>query len=170
MSAAALRPGWKRSLRRLALAAMILLAGCGFQLQGRRPMPAALKVTCVISPDDQTDFVQDLRKDLLISGSRLTPEKQEASAVVEIVHDQVVERVVSVSAQNLPREYELTHTVRFRVTSGDQTLLELQELNGTRNYSFDETRLLAKQNEESILRQALAADLANVVMRRLSRL
>src|SRR5690348_7700670 len=109
MSAAPIRPARSRPLQGLALAAMILLAGCGFQLQGRRPMPAALKVTCVISPDDQTDFVQDLRKDLLISGSRLTPDRQEASAVVEIVHDQVVEHVISVSAQNLPREYELTH-------------------------------------------------------------
>ena len=152
------------------LAGAMLLCACGFQLQGHRPMPEVLKITCVESPDDQTDFVQDLRKDLLISGSRLTPAREQATAVVEILHDQVVERVLSVSAQNLPREYELTHTVRFRVTAGDKTLLETQELNGTRNYSFDEARLLAKQNEEAILRQALASDLANIVMRRLSRL
>lgn len=167
---AMLRSAVRPATALLCLAAATLLCACGFQLQGREPMPDVLKIAYVESPDDQTDFVQDLRKDLLIAGSRLTPARKEATAVVEILHDQVVERVVSVSAQNLPREYELTHTVRFRVTAGEATLLATQELNGTRNYSFDEARLLAKQNEEAILRQSLASDLANIVMRRLSRL
>lgn len=154
----------------IALVPALLLAACGFHLQGHKPMPEVFRITRVVSPDDQTDFVQDLRKALLISGSKLTASKEEATAVVEILHDQVVERVLSVSAQNLPREYELTHTIRFRVTAGDKTLLESQELNGTRDYSFDETKLLAKQNEEAILRRSMAGDLANIVMRRLSSL
>ena len=39
-----------------------------------------------------------------------------------------------------------------------------------RDYTFDETILLAKNNEEAILRDALAHDLADVVMRRLANL
>ena len=38
----------------------------------------------------------------------------------------------------------------------------------TRDYSFDETALLAKQHERDLLSAALARDLASVVMRRLA--
>jgi len=40
----------------------------------------------------------------------------------------------------------------------------------SRSYSFNESRLLAKEHEEEILRQAMAHDLADIVMRQLSRL
>jgi outer membrane lipopolysaccharide assembly protein LptE/RlpB len=48
--------------------------------------------------------------------------------------------------------------------------LAVQEVSGVRDYTFDETILLAKENEEAILREALAHDLADVVMRRLANL
>jgi LPS-assembly lipoprotein len=60
--------------------------------------------------------------------------------------------------------------VRFSVTAGDQELLAPQDISATRSYSFDETRLLAKEHEESILRQAMAHDLADRVIRQLSSL
>ena len=74
------------------------------------------------------------------------------------------------SARNLPREYELIHTVRFQVMAGEQELLPPQEVVASRDFSFDERALLAKENEEAILREALARDLVGIVMRRLSSL
>jgi outer membrane lipopolysaccharide assembly protein LptE/RlpB len=49
-------------------------------------------------------------------------------------------------------------------------LLAPQDISATRSYSFDETRLLAKEHEEAILRQAMAHDLADRVIRQLSSL
>ena len=46
---------------------MLLLASCGFHLQGRQPLPAQFAHTYVDTKDEQTDFVQDLRKALLAS-------------------------------------------------------------------------------------------------------
>jgi LPS-assembly lipoprotein len=77
---------------------------------------------------------------------------------------------LSVSALNQPNEYEVTYTVRFAVTAGDKELLPAQEVSATRTYSFDERQLLAKGHEEDILRQDMARDLADLVMRRLSSL
>ena len=45
----------------------MLLAACGFHLQGRQPLPAAFAYTYVDTQDEQTDFVQDLRKALIAS-------------------------------------------------------------------------------------------------------
>jgi len=148
----------------------VSLTGCGFHLQGRRPLPASMKTAYVQATDMQTDFAQSLRKALLTSGSRPPSDKKTASSIVNILEDTVVRRTLSVSAQNKPNEYEITYTVRFSVTAGDQELLAPQDISATRSYSFDETRLLAKEHEESILRQAMAHDLADRVIRQLSSL
>jgi LPS-assembly lipoprotein len=82
----------------------------------------------------------------------------------------VTRRVLSVSAQNRPTEYQVTYTVRFRVTAGGgKELLAPQQVVTVRSYSFDESLLLAKEHEEAILQQAMGQDLADIVMRRLSR-
>lgn len=158
---------------RLVLLAMAAaaLAGCGFHLQGRMVLPAALAVTHVETDDEQSDFVQDLRRALLASGARLTARPQDATAVVRVLQDRVSQSVLSVSARNIPREYQITHTVRFAVqAAGGRELLPPQDVTLAREYSFDERLLLAKEREEEILREALARDLAGLVMRQLASL
>src|SRR5882672_1896150 len=153
-----------------ALVAFVLLEGCGFHLQGRAPLPESMKAAYVQATDQQTDFVQSLRKALLASGARPAYAKSSASSVVNILKDEVVRRTLSVSALNKPNEYEVTYLVRFSVSAGDKELLAPQEISATRSYSFDERRLLAKEHEEAILRQAMAHDLADRVVRQLSSL
>ena len=149
---------------------LAVLSACGFHLEGRTPLPQSMKAAYVQATDQQTDFVQSLRKALLTSGARPALEKSTASSVVNILKDVVVRRTLSVSALNKPNEYEVTYVVRFSVSAGDKELLAPQEISATRSYSFDETRLLAKEHEEAILRQAMAHDLADRVVRQLSSL
>jgi len=158
--------------RRIWLGATLAatMAACGFHLEGRLPIPPSIKSAYVQAPDPQTDFVQSLHKALLVNGARPPKEKDQASAVVNILKDEVSRRVLSVSATNQPNEYEVTYTVRFSVSSADKELIPVQDISATRTYSFDERLLLAKEHEEDILRQAMAHDLANIVMRQLSRL
>jgi LPS-assembly lipoprotein len=159
-----------RPWRMSGLAATLLLGACGFHLQGHVPLPAAVKNAYLEVPDRQSDFVLNLRHAMLSNGVRLAHEKGEASAVVSIVKDSVTRRVLSVSATNQPNQYEVTYSVSFTVTAGEQELLSQQDISATRTYSFDERLLLAKTHEEDILRQDMAHDLADMVMRRLSSL
>jgi len=171
----------------LSVPAGLLLAGCGFHLEGHAPLPPALKSTYVQSRDAQSDFVLGLRRVLEHSGADLTEDRSRATAVVDVLQDQVTQRVLAVSPSgetatampgpvpgapigNTPIEYEITYTVRFSVTEGDHEVLPAQEVVLTRDYSFDEHQLLAKDNEADILRRALAENLVNIVMRRLSSL
>lgn len=156
--------------RLLGLGLVSLLAACGFHLQGRSPLPAPLAVTYIEAADPQTDFVQSLRKALLASGARLADSDTTASSTVRIVSDVVKEKVLSVSARNLPREYEVIYTVRFSVSGAGKELLPEQEVSLSRDYSFDERTLLAKENEQALLRESLARDLVGIVMSRLSSL
>jgi LPS-assembly lipoprotein len=160
-----------RLLRFAALGcALLVAAGCGFRLQGHRTLPAVLRVSLIEATDKQSDFVQALRKELLSSGAQLTTQSVDATAVVRVITDNFQRRVLSVSATDQPQEYELTYLVHFSVTAGGKEILADQEVSAVRDLTFDETILLAKNNEEAILRGALAHDLANVVMRRLANL
>ena len=171
----ATRAGFSKAARRaglagVVLAAAVLLSACGFHLQGRTPLPDSIKTPYVQASDRQSEFVQSLRRALLTSGAHPLEQKDKASAVVSIIKDEVVRRTLSVSAANQPNEYELTYSVRFSVTAGDKELLPPTDVSNVRSFSFSEQLLLAKGHEETILRQDMAHDLADIVMRRLARL
>lgn len=150
--------------------ALLLLSGCGFHLQGRQPLPAEFSSTLVATQDEQTDFVQDLRKALLSSGVKVVRDPALSTAVIRVQEDELTERILSVSARNIPTEYELTYRVKFSVTSGGRTLIDGEEIAATRDISFDEAALLAKEREQEILREGLARDLVGLVMRRIAAL
>jgi LPS-assembly lipoprotein len=148
----------------------LILGACGFHLQGHTPLPAVVKTPYVEAPDRQSDFVASLRHELLSNGAQLMPEKGKSSAVISVLQDQMVRRVVSVSASNQPNQYEITYTVRVSVTAGEKDLLPAQDVIETRTYSFSEPLLLAKGHEEDVLREDMARALADRVMRLLSQL
>ena len=151
-------------------AALVALSACGFHLQGHTPLPDVVKSPYVQTTDDQSEFAISLQRAMIISGAHPVEKKDKASVVVNILKDEVVRRVLSVSAQNQPDEYELTYTVRFSVTAGDKELLPPTDISNVRSFAFAEQLLLAKNHEEVILRQDMAQDLADMVMRRLASL
>jgi len=153
-----------------AMAIALLVAACGFHLQGRQPLPKTFEYTYLDTKDEQTDFVQELRKALLASNAKVIRTQGSSGATISVHEDELTEKILSVSARNIPTEYELTYRVQFSVNSGDKTLIEREEITATRDISFDETQLLAKEREQEILREALARDLVALVMRRLAAL
>ena len=133
-------------------------------------MPPAMKVTYIDTEDERSSFLLTLQRSLQASGSTITPDRAAATAVVHIERDETGQRVLSVSAANKPTEYEIFYTIKYSVTSEGKGTPRPQTLTLTRDYSFDEQTLLAKQHEEDILRAALARDLTGIVMSRLTSL
>jgi len=154
----------------VVLVATVVLAGCGFHLQGHTPLPDVVRTPYVQTSDRQSEFVISLERAMISSGAHPVEVKSRASVVVAILKDDVVRRTLSVSAQNQPDEYELTYNVRFSVTAGDKELLPPTDISNVRSFAFSEQLLLAKNHEEMILRQDMAHDLADMVMRRLASL
>ena len=150
--------------------ALAVAAGCGLRLQGREAVPQAFASVFIDAQDEQSDFVQALSRSLAASGVRLERDAARAEAVVRSTRDEVKERVLSVSARNIPREYELVYRVQFSVQKGDAELLAPREATLARDFTFDETILLAKEREQRLLEDALARDLAAIVMRQLAAL
>ncbi len=154
-----------------ALAVMLVaMTGCGFRLAGSEPLPAVMAKPYLELKDSYTDFARAFERHLTDSGAVLQTSADSASATIEVTHDAVEQRVLSVSARNIPTEYELTYTVTITVRSAEKELLAPQVLSLSRDYSFDENALLAKEHEEDVLRVQMARELAIIATRRLASL
>ena len=156
--------------RTLALAATLLLAGCGFRLQGSSVLPEGLDQVYVTTRDELSAFSVELFRGLERAGARRAASTGEADAVLRITVDRTGRRVLSVSARNTPQEFEIFYQVEYSIERAGAEVVPRQRLELTRNISFDESQLLAKDREEEILRDAMARDLAGLVLRRLESL
>lgn len=124
----------------------------------------------VEAKDPYSDFTRAIRESLEASGARVVDNRADASAVLRIRIDDSGERVLSVSARNTPEEYQVYYAVEYSVEGEGSTLIAPDSIEVTRDYSYDETAVLAKQRERAVLREALARDLAAMIVRRLAAL
>lgn len=157
------------SLFRIALIVLVAtLGGCGLHLQGRLELPAVMQQTYIQTDDIHSVFYLKLRRELLASGVELVDEESRATASLIIYLDDTDQRVLSVSARNVPTEYEVYYSIRYSVLSGEDILLDVQDLTLTRDYTYDATLVLGKEKEEQLLRDAIAKDLVRIVLEQIS--
>ncbi len=150
-----------------ALALLGALGGCGYHLQGSGSLPPVLAKTYVASAAPRSDFVSSVTEALRLRGATIVGKEEPGVALLNVTHDDTGQRVLSVSARNIPREYEVYYSITFSLQVGGEKLIEGETLVVTRSYTYDETQVLAKASEEEILRRALADDLARRVVRRI---
>jgi LPS-assembly lipoprotein len=157
--------------RIVALLALVLAAGgCGFHMQGAVTLPPGIDTVYIAAKDELSPFTVELRRVLDDAGAEIAPSAGEADAVIRVTQDRTGRRVLSVSARNTPQEYQIFYAIEFSIARGDEQAAKPQAIELTRTYSFSESDLLARDREENILREAMARDLAGLVLRRLESL
>jgi LPS-assembly lipoprotein len=152
------------------LVLLTLLAGCGFQLQGAYTTPPAMERTYIATSDRHSLFYRDFRASLIGAGVDVVDSLADATATFTISFDDTEQRVLSVSARNVPTEYEVYYTVEYALDTADTNLLEAQVLTLTRDYTYDSTLVLGKAHEEKLLRDAIVDDLVRIVLKQISTL
>lgn len=147
---------------------LLLLGGCGFQLRGAASVPPEMARTFIETGDRHSLFFRRLRRGLADAGVDVVESPVDATAIFTITFDDTGQRVLSVSARNVPTEFEVYYSVAYRLAAGERTLLSARNQTLTRDYIWDETLVLGKEREEQILREAIVEDLVRVVLIQLS--
>jgi LPS-assembly lipoprotein len=160
----------KASSAACMLGILLGLTACGFRLAGSHPLPGVLARPYLSLKDPYTDFSREFEHQLKSSGATLQVLRANSTATVEVTNDLVEQRTLSVSARNIPTLYELTYTVTFSVHGADRELLAPQTITLSKDYSFEESVLLAKEHEADVLREQMARDLVSIAMHRLTSL
>ena len=146
------------------------VAGCGFHLRGAPDIPPQMARTYIDTDDRYSLFYRKLTHRLEQAGVAVVDSPQDATAELVIHSDDTGRRVLSVSARNVPTEYEVYYTVFYSLVAGDSVLMPPQVKTLTRDYTYDQRRVLGKEREEELLREAIAEDLVRVVLLQLSSL
>ena len=157
-------------MRAATVAAALASGACGFRLAGSDPLPGILARPYLAVKDPYTDFAREFEHQLKDAGALVQAVRDRSTATIDVSKEVVLQRTLSVSARNIPTEYELTYTVTFAVQGPDRELLPAQTINLSKDFSFDENQLLAKEHESDILRRQMARDLVTIAMRRLTSL
>ncbi len=137
-------------------------------MRGATTVPPEMARTYIAAEDQRSLFYRQLRDGLQSAGVNVVDSPVEATATFLIMSDIPGQRVLSVSARNVPREFEVFYTVFYSVQTEDATLLEPRSQTLTRDYTWDETQVLGKEKEEQLLREAIVADLVRIVLIQLS--
>ena len=146
------------------------LTACGFQMQGAFIPPAGMERTYIATGDRHSRFYREFDARLQAEGVELTDSDADATATFTIFADDTGQRVLSVSARNVPTEYEVFYTITYSLDLGTTGLMPQQTLTLTRDYTYDSTLVLGKAREEELLREAIVADLVRIVMKQISTL
>jgi LPS-assembly lipoprotein len=155
-----------RWVRVIALTPLILLAGCGFKLRGTADVP----FESVYVPNAHTGIALDLKRNIQAGPrAKVVDEAKDAEAILQFTEETRLKEILSLSGTGRVREFRLRYRVGFRVhdgKTGDYLPSSVIEL--TRDVSFNDTEVLAKEAEELLLYRDMQADMVSQIMRRLS--
>jgi LPS-assembly lipoprotein len=154
----------------LLLAGLVMVtAGCGFHLRGSAALPPSMAVTFIKSNQPFSTLVDDFSAALKVRDVRVTQERGEATAVLNILENTIDTGVLSVNTSGKVLEYEIIQTIRFSVvTAGNEPLVPEQTIKLNRDYVFSSTDVLGKQRENQVVRANLQTNIVNLAMLRIA--
>jgi LPS-assembly lipoprotein len=156
----------------LVLVTGFLLAGCGFALKGSRPLPPDMTVVYLDYRANRYETIQSrleesLRVELKRRGAQVVDSAAAAPGklTVHALHERL--RVLSVGPTGKAIEYEVETTAEFDYSVDGLLRVPRQSLTALREFSFDETRVLAKEAERRQLQREMQEELAGLILLRI---
>lgn len=151
--------------RRLAAAVLCtILAGCGFQLRGQAKLPFEKLYLPGTSP-----LVIELRRNVVAgTHTKLADSQSDAQAILALTHESRDKVILSFTTGGLVREFQLRYRVAFRLFDPKgRNFMPPNEIELTRDISFNEGQVLAKESEEALLFRDMQSDMVQQIIRRL---
>ncbi len=149
----------------LATFCLVSLAGCGFALRGSYELP--YKGIFVAAPS--TSAVASLvRRELGTTSTKPVTTAKAADAELTISIERRDRQILSLSGAGRVREYELKLLVRYQFAeSSGRVLIPTSEIQLTRILTYDDSLIIAKQQEEALLYTDMEKDIAGQILRRM---
>ena len=153
-------------MRALLVLFVLSLSACGFQLRGT----AALPFETLYIPNTTGGVALDLKRNIQ-SGTRtkVVENEKAAQALMELSGETKFRNILSLSGAGRVRELQLVYRVNLRVHDGKGgEFIPLTTLSITRELTYNDTDVLAKEAEEAAIYREMQTDLVQQILRRLS--
>ena len=157
-----------KTLKQLTcLIGLLILSGCGFELQNTGNLNEKIDSVYIQTIDPYSSFFRSIKDSLRNNGVMISDKRDDASYVLVIKEDISSDRILSISAKNTPMEYEIAYQVVWSLFKGKQEIISDTKHIETQDYSFDQNQLLGKRKEAEYLNESLAAKISNGVLLKL---
>jgi LPS-assembly lipoprotein len=154
----------------LSLAAAATLAGCGFHLRGSRGEAALPFKTIYVGFPETSLLGNELKRYIRATGNTtIVTDQKQAEAVLQLLSEAREKVVLALDSMGRVRQYSLLYKVNFRVVdSKGKELLPATLVTLKRDINFNESQVLASEQEEALLYRDMQSDLVQQIVRRLA--
>lgn len=155
------------------LAVALTVSACGFHLRGDGGHYTLPFPTMYIGLPESSPLAIDLKRNIRSNGgTTVVNNARDADGIVEVLSNPEktkTKTILSLNSNGRVRQYLLTYNIVFRVLDKQGAeLLAPTQLTLTRPIDFNETQLLAKEQEEILLYKDMQTDLVQQMMRRIA--
>ncbi|MGR8940109.1 MAG: LPS-assembly lipoprotein LptE [Gammaproteobacteria bacterium] len=127
------------------------LNACGFHLRGMGE--SMVKFKKVYLEGASGHLQEQFNEVLKMSSAKLASNPKEADLLVKVVEEKFNRRGVSLNFSGRSNEFELYYRLEYRLAGADNAYLAADKpLEINRSYYNDQQDILAKNNEESVIR------------------
>ena len=148
------------------LALMTVLSACGFQLRGQYALPFA---SVFVSTPGGSVVATELKRELANIPTKLMATAKDADVQLNIIEDRRDRQILSLSGAGRVREYELKLRVSYQlVDAKGSVFIPTSEIQLSRILSYDDSHIIAKQQEEALLYQDMERDAVGQILRRMT--
>ncbi|HXU93209.1 MAG TPA: LPS assembly lipoprotein LptE [Gallionella sp.] len=155
-------------MRVFVLLMSLLLTACGFHLRGHAGMPFSTLYLNTTGPD--TPFITELRQNLTVNNIKLVNSAEKADVILNIESEVLDKQILSLSGAGRVSEFQLYYRVSVHAYDNKaQDWIPTETMEMRRDYSYSDTQILAKEQEEAMIVQSMRTDMVQQIIRRLSR-
>jgi LPS-assembly lipoprotein len=150
----------------LACGALAALGGCGFRMRGAAQVP----FSTIFLPRTHIGLGLDLKRQVEAgTNARVVDDPKSADAVLQFTEEVRQKEVLSLTSAGRVREFQLRYRVGFRVHDArNRDFVPQNTIQLTRDVTFNDAQILAKEQEEQLLYRDMQADMVQQIIRRLA--
>jgi LPS-assembly lipoprotein len=167
MTAASFAQKIRCRLASALMASVLALSGCGFHLS--RPPELPFETLYVVAPS-YSSFGAELKRYLASnSTTRLVDRPEQAQVTLHIASELFETQILALSVAGRVNELQLSYRVAYSVQDREKhQWIAPTEIVLHRDMTYDDTTVLAKENEQALLQQAMRQDAVRQIVRRLA--
>ncbi len=158
------KAGWSIPAGIIAVIALALPA-CGYHLRGAYELPKELKA--IYLQGASSELQEQFNTTLQSSSGQLLSSQEKAGIVIRFFDEKLTRRVMSLSARGRANEFELDYRLEYEfANAGNTVLMPRQPIEVKREYYNDQLDVIAKDNEEKVIRNEMYQQAVRAIINR----
>ena len=143
----------------------LLLSACGYHLRGALDLPAGMKN--VYLEGGSAELRDQFNRAMEISSVPLASSPETAGIIVRIFDEDSQRRVLSLGSGGSANSFELSYRFDYELTdSKNRVLMARQPVEIKRDYFNNQLAIIAKDNEETVIRNEMYQQAVRTVVNR----